>query len=129
MSLIRIYSLKIKIPSTISVTYYPDKVRFKGDKAAIANLAEEIRQVSKLKNGQLSKLDKLTLKVSDEITLDSYKPFWVELPNHAWNIMASKFQDVVEGFEDNPFDFNDCGYTTKVPLDLGVEITDMPITE
>ena len=30
-------------------------------------------------------------------------------------------------YEDNPFDFNDCGYTDKNPFDIGVEVTDLPI--
>ena len=122
------YNLKIKVPLGIDIDYHSDKVRFKGTKTDISNFAEELRKISKLKDGQLCKLDKLTLKVSNYITSDQNKEFWVELPDHAWNIMASKFQDVVEQFDDNPFDFNDCGYTNRTPFDIGIEITDLPAT-
>jgi len=121
--------MKIKVPSNIEILYYSDKVRFKGSKFMISGLAEELRQVSKLKNGQFCKLDRLTLKVSDTITTDQNKINWIELPDRAWNILASKFQDVVEEFENNPFDFNECGYTNRIPFDIGIEITDLPITD
>ncbi len=40
--------------------------------------------------------------------------------------MGSKFNEVPYEYED-PFDFNDCGYTEKNPFDIGVEVTDLPI--
>ena len=123
------YKLRIHLPANIDIEYQADKVRFIGSKTNLSNFAEEIRKVSKLKDGQLCRLDRLTLKVSDEITNDRNKELWIELPDHAWNIMASKFQDVVEEFENNPFDFNDCGYTNKIPFDIGIKIIDLPITE
>ena len=123
------YQLKIKVPTSVEIEYLKDKVRFKGSKASISDFAEELRKISKLEDGQLCKLDKLTLKVSDYITADQDKVNWIELPDHAWNILASKFQDVVEGFDSNPFDFNDCGYTNPIPYDIGIEITDLPIDE
>jgi len=123
------FDLEIGIPSTIEIVVMPDKVRFKGNKDSILSFAENIREVSKLKDGQICKLGNFTLKVSDYITDDQKKPDWIELPNHAWNIMASKFNEVVYGYEDyNPFDFNDCGYI-NIPFDIGIEITDIPISE
>lgn len=123
------YKLKIKLPNNIRAVYYDDKVRFIGPSDVLSNFAEEIRKVSKFKDGELCKLDKLTLKVSEYITTDQYNKFWIELPDHAWNIMASKFQDVIEGFDENPFDFNECGYTDQIPFDIGIEVTDLPITK
>ena len=119
------YKMKIKVPPGLRTSYMEDKLRFIGTKSDISKLAEEIRNVSKLKNGQICRLDKLTLKVSVYITEDLNKEHWVELPNHAWNIMASKFQEVVEEIEDNPFDFNDCSYMSRIPFDIGIEITDL----
>jgi len=123
------YKLKINVPSSIEIKYFENKVKFVGAKSEILVFSEEIRKVSKLKDGQLCKLDKLTLKVSDFITPDQDRKLWVELPGHAWNIMASKFQDALEGFDTNPFYFNDCGYLDRIPLDIGIEITDLPPTE
>jgi hypothetical protein len=60
------YKFKIKLPASIQVEEYDDKLRFIGSK--------------------------------DDI---------YELPAGAWDIMASKFMDVLEGYDDNPFDFND----------------------
>ena len=39
--------------------------------------------------------------------------------------MASKFLEVLDGYEENPFHFNSCGYTDKLPLDIGVDVTDL----
>ena len=118
--------MKINVNSNIEIVYYSNKVRFSGSKIGISNLAEEIRKVSKLKDGQMCKIDKLTFKVSKYITADQNKKYWIELPDQAWNILSSKINDVVEGLENNPFDFNDCGYTNKIPYDIGVEIIDLP---
>ena len=41
--------------------------------------------------------------------------------------MVSKFREIAYKEEDNPFDFNDCPYTDKNPLDIGVEVIDLPI--
>lgn len=41
--------------------------------------------------------------------------------------MGSKFNEVPYEYEDNPFGFNDCGYTDKNPFDIGVEVLDLPI--
>ena len=50
------------------------------------------------------------------------------MPDHAWSIMASKFYDAWEGYDENPLYFNECGYLSpKNPYDLGIEIIDMPI--
>lgn len=78
-----------------------------------------------MKNRTLVQLDKVELKVSDEITLRYNDANYIEMPQQAWGILASKFQDVVEGFEENPFDFNDCGYLyPKLSFDIGIEIVD-----
>ncbi len=126
MGFFRKYRLQIKVPNAITIVYFPDKVRFIGEAQDIALFAEKFRQLSKFNDGDLCKLDKLTLKVSNYITLDIHKEHWIELPPDAWNILASKFLDVVDGYEDNPFDFNDCGYTDKLLFDIGIEVTDLP---
>ncbi len=41
--------------------------------------------------------------------------------------MGCKFNEVPIEYEDNPFDFNDCGFTNKIPFDIGVEVTDLPL--
>ncbi len=121
------FDLEIKVPVNIEIVPMEDKVRFRGTKEAIIKFAKEFYRLRALNNGQLCKLDKYTLKVSDYITSDRLKENWIELPNHAWGIMASKFLEVPYEYEANPFDFNDCGYTNNNPFDIGVEVTDLPM--
>ena len=129
MGIFNKYKFEIPIPKNLSQEWFKDKVRFVGDKNDIYIFAKEFRKLKELKDGDLVKLGKLTLKVSDYITEDRNKENWIELPNHAWGILSSKFYDVWEGYDENPFDFNDCGYTNKNPFDIGIEITDMPFTD
>ena len=122
------FNFIINLPNSISIEYQDNKAKVTGDKNSIYNFISEIRKISKLDVGSLCKLDKLTLKVSDTITSDSEKPFWIEMPDHAWGIMASKFYDAWEGFDDNPLYFNDCAYLKpRNNYDLGIEMTDMPL--
>ncbi len=123
------YKLNIKVPLNSKLEWFNDKVRLIGPQNDIFLFARDLSKIEELQNGDLISFDKLTLKVSDYISSDSEKKNWIELPNHAWGIMAGKFYDVCEKYEENPFDFNSCGYTEKIPLDLGVEITDFPITD
>lgn len=123
----QIFHLEIKVSASIEIVHMDDKVRFLGTKEDISKFAKEFYKLKKLNDGQLCKLDKYTLKVSDYITPDREKENWIELPNHAWGIMGSKFNEVANEYEDNPFDFNDCGYTDKNPYDIGVEVIDLPI--
>ena len=120
---------EIVIPNRIQQEWFANKVRFVGTKDELFPFIKEFRRLSELDNGDKVKLGKLTLKVSDYITEDRNKNNWIELPNHAWNIMSSKFYDTWEGFDDNPFDFNDCGYTDKNPFDIGIRIVDLPLTD
>ncbi len=120
---------EIEIPNGIKQEWFQNKVRFVGNKDLIYKFSREFKRLKELNEGDKVKLGKLTLKVSDCITSDQKKPHWIELPNHAWGIMSSKFYDVWEGFDDNPLDFNDCGYIDKIPFDLGIEITDLPLTD
>lgn len=119
--------LEIKVPTSIEIVHMKNKVRFRGTKEDISKFSKEFYKLKELNNGQFSKLDRYTLKVSDFITSDRDRQNWIELPNHAWGIMGSKFNEVPYGFEDNPFDFNDCGYTDKNPFDIGVEVIDLPV--
>ena len=121
------FDLEIKVPTNIEIVHMDDKVRFRGTKEDISKFGKEFYRLKELSDGQLCKLDKYTLKVSDYITPDREKENWIELPNHAWGIMGSKFNEVPYEYEDNPFDFNDCGYTDKNPFDIGVEVIDLPI--
>ena len=108
------FDLEILVPTTIEIVHMDDKVRFRGTKEDISKFSKEFYRLKELNDGQLCKLDKYTLKVSDYITPDREKENWIELPNHAWGIMGSKFNEVPYEYEDNPFDFNDCGYTVCV---------------
>lgn len=116
------FELEIKVPTTIEVIHMSDKVRFRGNREDISNFAKQFYQLKELKNGQLCKMDKYVLKVSEYKTEDSYKKNWIELPGDAWAIMGSKFREVPD-YESSPFDFNNCGYI-KIPFDIGVEVTD-----
>tara|TARA_R110002072_G_scaffold283857_1_gene447527 strand:- start:2340 stop:2786 length:447 start_codon:yes stop_codon:yes gene_type:complete len=121
------FALEIQVPKGIEIVNLDDKVRFRGTKEEISKFAKEFYLIKELNNGQLCKLDKYTLKVSDYITPDREKENWIELPNHAWGIMGRKFNEVSNEYEDNPFDFNDCDYIDKNPFDIGVEVLDLPI--
>ncbi|NIG52589.1 hypothetical protein [Chitinophaga sp. Cy-1792] len=121
------FDLEIIIPSTIEVVHMEDKVRFRGNKKDIDQFVQEFYKLKALTDGQLCKLGNYVLKVSDYITEDSIKPNWIELPACAWGIMGSKFREVANELEDNPFDFNDCAYTNRIPFDIGVEVMDLPI--
>jgi hypothetical protein len=120
------FHLEIKIPTGIEIVHMNNNVRFRGTKEDISKFAKEFYRLKELTNGQLCKLNKYTLKVSDYITEDRYKENWIELPCHAWTIMGSKFNEVAHKYEDSPFDFNDCGYTDKNPFDIGIEVIDLP---
>ena len=60
---------------------------------------------------------------------DQDKEPWIELPDHTWNIITSKFQGIAEGFNNDPFDSNECGYTDRIPFDIGTEVSDLPTNE
>jgi hypothetical protein len=123
------YKFEITIPKGIKEEWFSNKIRFIGSKNEISSLSREFKKLKDLRDGEKVKLGKITLKVSNYITEDRNEKNYVELPNHAWGIMSSKFYDVWEGFEENPFDFNDCGYTNKNPFDIGIEIQDLPLSD
>lgn len=121
----RTFAFEIIVPNTIEIIHMNDKVRFRGKREDISSFAKQFYQLKELRDGQLCKLDKYVLKVSDLKTEDSYRKNWIELPGSTWAIIASKFREVPE-FESSPFDFNDCGYI-KMRFDIGVEVTDQPL--
>jgi hypothetical protein len=93
------FDLEIKVPTSIEIVHMDDKVRFRGTKDDISKFAKEFYRLKELRDGQLCKLDKYTLKVSDYITPDREKENWIELPNHAWGIMGSKFNEVPSEYD------------------------------
>lgn len=117
--------LKLTLPKGARVEHFGEKIKIKGTKDEISNFVKELRKVSRLSDGQLAKLNHYVLKVSDYMTEDRFRSDWIELPGRGWGVMASKFLEVVDGREDNPWYFNSCGYTDKLPLDIGVEVTDL----
>jgi len=123
------FDLEIIVPPTIEIIHLKKKVRFRGTGADIDELASELQKLKSLPDCATCKLDRYTLKVSDYITEDSGRKDWIELPNHAWLIMGCKFKEVTSGYEENPFYFNECGYTNKIPFDIGVEVTDPIVRE
>ena len=125
MGLFSKYKLKIDLPKGMSSRIADDKIRFIGTTNSLTYLAHEIRKLNLLENGDLIKLDKVDLRVSDEITNFNYDKKMIEMPRQAWNIFASKILEVVDGYEDSPFDFNDCGYLSpRQDFDIGVELID-----
>ena len=77
------FDLEIKVPISIEIVHMNDKVRFRGRKEDILKFVNEFHRLKELGDGQLCKLDRYTLKVSDYITSDREKENWIELPNHA----------------------------------------------
>ena len=119
-------SKSFKLPKGIEVIELQDRLRFKGTAHQIDQLANEIRQLSTLKNDQKVKLADYSFITSDLVPTLS-KSGTIQLPNHAWNIMASKFSEVANNWEDSPFYFNDCGYINpKLDFDIGVELVGEP---
>jgi len=118
--------MEIIIPPGIDILHMENKVRFRGPQEVIDKFATEFHRFMDLKEGDLCKLDRYILKVSDYMTEDRFKENWIELPKRAWLIMGSKFREVAHEYEENPFDFNDCGYTDRLLFDIGVEVTDLP---
>ena len=118
-------SLRLNPPKAVVSIQTVGKVKFIGTTRDIEKLVEEIRKIPLLKDGQLARLHSYTLKVSECMTEDRFRENWVELPAQAWAVMASKFLEVTERREENPFSFNSCGYTEKTPLDIGVEVSDL----
>lgn len=129
MGFFKKYKFEIRVPTGVRLEWFANKLRFIGTKEDLFDFVGEFRKLGGLKNGDLVKLDQLTLKVSDFHTPEGRRENWVELPAAAWGILAGKFYDVWEGFEENPFDFNDCGYTDRLPFDLGIEIIDLPLSD
>ena len=123
------YKYEIKIPKGVKTEWFANKLRFIGSKNDLCDFLREFRKLKEFNDGSLVKLNSLTLKVSEYITEDRNKKHWIELPDHAWGIMSSKFYNVWEGYDENPFDFNNCGYTDKNPFDIGIEITDLPLSD
>ena len=122
------YKQLLEVPANTVLEWFSHKVRIVGLKEAIYRFAIQLRALKDLKEGDLIQLDRLTLQVSDFMTSNPQKEHGIALPGHAWNVMGSKFCDVLEQLDDNPFDFNDCGYTGPIPFDMGVEVTDLPLT-
>lgn len=121
------FDLEIDIPTSLEIVHMEDRVRFRGKKEDIRLFAREFYKLRDLTDGQVCKLGNYSLKVSDWVTADRERENWIELPAHAWVVMGSKFTEVAYEDEENPFDFNDCGYTDKNPFDIGVEVMDLPI--
>lgn len=68
MGLFSKYKLKIDLPKGMSSRIVDDTIRFIGTTSSLTYLAHEIRKLNLLENGDLIKLDKVDLRVSDEIT-------------------------------------------------------------
>ena len=103
-----------------------DRLTFRGTAEQIDQLANEIRQLSNLKNNEKVIFGQYRFIISDLVPTTPNKGT-VQLPNHAWNIMASKFSEVANSWEESPFNFNDCEYINpKLEFDLGVELVGQP---
>jgi hypothetical protein len=118
-------ALKFTLPSGLRIERFDYKIKLIGTKDEVSSFVHELRKVSRLSDGQLARLENYILKVSDYMTEDRFKSDWIELPGRGWGVMASKFLEVVDGRENNPFYFNSCGYTDNLPIDIGVEVTDL----
>ena len=115
-----------KLPRGIEVIELQEGLTFRGTAEQIDQLANEIRLLSTLKNNEKVKFGQYRFIISDFVPTNPDKGT-IQLPNHAWNIMASKFSEVANSWEDSPFNFNDCGYINpKLDFDLGVELVGEP---
>lgn len=123
MRLFSKYRLRIDLPKGMMSHIEDDKVRFIGTTNNLTELAKELRRLSEFENGDLIKLDRFDLKVSEEKTTYIGDKKTIEMPTQAWNIFASKIIEVVNGYEESPFFFNDCGYLyPRLDFDIGVEL-------
>lgn len=119
-------SKTFQLPKGIEVIEHHDGLTFKGTAEQIDQLANKIRHLSTLKNNDKIKFGKYCFIISDFVPTTP-KRGTVQLPSHAWNIMASKFSEVANSWEDSPFNFNDCGYINpRLNFDIGVELVGEP---
>jgi hypothetical protein len=120
---------EIRIPRTIKTIHLKDKVRFHGKNEVMIRFVKQFYKLSELPDNSTYRLGDYTVKVSKYVTADRERESWIELPPAAWRMMASKFLEVSIGMENNPFDFSNCGFIDGMPLDIGIEITDLPVTD
>ena len=104
-------TLRVTLPKGLRIDRLEEKITFVGTMDEISKFAQEIRKISKLNDGALASVDQYIFKVSGYRTDDGFRKNWIELPGRGWGVMASKFLEVVERYEENPFWFNSCGYT------------------
>jgi hypothetical protein len=120
------HTMILNLPKGIELYELEDKFRFKGTADQIQALSIELRKIKNLSNGETCQLDRLTFVVSDEVPYLVDKST-IQLPKQAWGIMASKFSEVANSWEESPFDFNDCAYLSpRLQVDLGVELIGKP---
>lgn len=79
--------------------------------------------------GSRVRMGMFEFRSSNEIPLIP-DPLVVVLPPDAWNILASKFAEVVSGREESPFYFAECGYLSPRPEpDIGIELVGPPFED
>jgi hypothetical protein len=116
---------RLKLPMFVEIVQGPWGPRFRGPAFALKELIEPLRSLQHAPIGMIFCIESIELYVSYSPD-DPQNKGRVALPPDAWNILACKFNEVVYGYEETPFDFGDCGYLSMPALDLGIELVGKP---
>lgn len=121
-------SESFRIPDGVEIVAGEKGPVFRGPATALfPAVTEFLRQLSHMPVGRRVRVGKFVLCSSNEIPVIP-DPLVVVLPPDAWNIVASKFAEVVGGWEESPFYFGDCGYLSHCPEpDVGIELVGTPL--
>ena len=117
----------LELPPGVEIVAGPNGSRFRGAALPLRRVAEMLRELSTAPSGLVCRVGSITVYVTNDPD-DPAAHGRVALPDHAWKVLASKFTEVTEGWEESPFDFADCGYLYPKPdPDLGIELVGGPI--
>ena len=116
------------LPEGVEIVSGENGPVFRGAATALSPAVTEfLLQLSHKSVGSRVRVGRFVLCSSNEIPVIP-DPLVVVLPPDAWNIVASKFAEVVGGWEESPFYFGDCGYLLLRPEpDVGIELVGTPL--
>ena len=116
------------LPEGVEIVSGENGPVFRGAATALfPAVTEFLRQLSHRPVGSRVRVGRFVLCSSNEIPVIP-DPLVVVLSPDAWNIVASKFAEVVGGWEESPFYFGDCGYLSPRPEpDVGIELVGTPL--
>jgi hypothetical protein len=120
--------ISLRLPSDLEVAAGNRGPIVRGSGSSLFAFAQELRRMALAAPGTFAELRGVTLVVQDSPPAHA-KPPVISLPDHAWNILASKFAEVATAREESPFYFGDCEYLYPPPRpDFGAELVGPPLS-